>query len=106
MTLATTSGFSTETVEYDLGKRYSTFSAVLGLRDDAPETAGPSACHWRILADSRELVSGNTTRGHHLKIGPEDIRGVVHLTIKATQTKGYDNPVPWPCTVGDARVGG
>ena len=100
---ATAAGL-TSTEEYSLGKRYSTFSVVLGNRDDAPETAGPSACHWRVLADSRELVSGNTTRGHHLRIKAEDIRGVVHLRFEATQIKGTDNPVPWPCTTGDARV--
>jgi hypothetical protein len=91
-------------VEYNLGKRYNTFSVVLGLRDDASEEEGPSACHWRILADSRELASGDTWRGHHLKIGPKNIRGVVHLRIEAIQTKGNKNPVPWPCTAGDPQV--
>jgi hypothetical protein len=92
------------TIEYSLGKRYSKFSVVLGNRDDAPESEGASACHWRILADGRELASGNTTRGHHITIKNRDIGGVVHLRFEATQTKGTDNPVPWPCTTGDARV--
>jgi hypothetical protein len=99
-----TSGADPTILEYSLGNRYSTFSVVLGNRDDAPETQGTSSCHWRILADGRELASGNTTRGHHIKIKSKDIRGVVHLRFEATQIKGIDNPVPWPCTTGDAQV--
>ncbi|MHC3468804.1 NPCBM/NEW2 domain-containing protein [Streptomyces sp. 7R007] len=96
---------ATEKVEYDLGGRYKQFSVVLGLRDDAPETdGGPSACHWQILADGRELLSADTSRRSHFESGAKDISGVVHLAIIATQTKGVENPVPWPCTTGDARV--
>jgi hypothetical protein len=61
-------------------------------------------CHWRIIADSRELVSGTTRRRQYIKVDPKSIREVVHLRIVATQTKGLENIDPYPCTAGDARV--
>lgn len=95
----------TEKIEFALERRFSKFSVVLGLRDDAPETVGgPSACYWRIVADNEVIFAGTTWRGHHIVLKSRDISGVVHLALIATQTKGVGNPVPWPCTAGNPLV--
>jgi hypothetical protein len=95
----------TEKIEFALEGRFSKFSVVLGLRDDAPETdGGPSACYWRIVADGKVIFAGTTWRSHHTVLKSRDISGVVHLALIATQTKGVGNPVPWPCTAGNPLV--
>ncbi|MCM4078308.1 hypothetical protein [Paractinoplanes hotanensis] len=104
MSFATTFGDESEAVEFALQGRYSKLYIALGLRGDAPEDQGPSACHWRILGDGRELKEGKTVRGKHIEIKSLKISGVVHLKIVATQTKGIENAVPWPCTMGNAKV--
>jgi NPCBM/NEW2 domain len=86
--------------DYDLGRDYKTLSGVLGVIDEAHMD---EVCHWRILADGKEVFAAKTRLGKAVIIPPINVDGVLRLRIEVLDGGG-ENGLPYPCGVGDGAV--
>lgn len=78
-------------MEYDLGRDWTTFEAVIGLTDDSVEG---SQITFRMYADSRVVLTHTLSRGETEEISV-DVEGALHLKLEAERVGSARGVAVW-----------